>query len=450
VPVAVVLTASALLASVGGRYSWPLLPALFVATALFLLSGARVAAYSDTRALDVVIVTALALIGVQMVPLPPALLHLISPATFGLQHAFAVSSAPAWRPISIDPSATRRGLLVAVLAAMMFWTSREAFAKGGSRVATRLLAVVGFGCGFVSLAQHATAPHTVLWKWTVSDPRALPFGPFVDRNQLATWLVLTASVVTGALAMHIVGHGPEGMRRTIRLKLVAIVHGTGLAMVGCIGLMLFTLVATLSRSGLVAMVAAAVVGSSLCRRDHRHAAWTGVAAALLLILLAVWVDTEGFAERVMTSVSLTQPAAISRLTIWREALHIISTFPLFGTGVGTFADAMFVYQQGARDVLFNHGHNEYVQISAEGGLVMLAVVVTGVIMLARRARVMLATDTSTYRFVRAGACAGLAAVAVQSIWETGLRAPANLVLVATLAGMALAVRGVSDAETASR
>ena len=447
---AVVLTASALLASVGGRYSWPLLPVLFVTTALFLLSGARVAAHSGARALDAVIAAALVLVGVQLIPLPPALLQLVSPATFSLQRAFVLPGASAWQPISIDPSATRSGLLLAVLAAMTFWTSREAFSRGGSRIATRLLAIVGFGCGLVSLAQHATAPHTVLWKWTVSDPRALPFGPFVDRNQLATWLVLTASVVTGALAMHIAAHGPRRARRTVRLTLLALMDGTGLTMVGCIGLMALTLAATLSRSGLVAMVAAVVVGSSLCRRGGQYAAWTGVAAALLLILLAVWVDTEGFAERVMTSVSLSQPTAISRLTIWRDALHIVRTFPLFGTGVGTFADAMLVYQQDARDVLFNHGHNEYVQIAAEGGLIMLAVVVTGMMMLARRARVTLAMDTSTYRFVRAGACAGLAAVAVQSIWETGLRAPANLVLAAILAGMALASRGASDAETAPR
>ena len=40
-------------------------------------------------------------------------------------------------------------------------------------------------------------------------------------------------------------------------------------------------------------------------------------------------------------------------------------------------------------------------------------------------------------WVRAGAASGLAAVLVQSIWETGLTLPANAVLFAILAGIAL-------------
>ena len=48
-----------------------------------------------------------------------------------------------------------------------------------------------------ALAQRTTAPKTIYWAWSAADPRALPFGPFIDRNHLATWLVLTISVVGG-------------------------------------------------------------------------------------------------------------------------------------------------------------------------------------------------------------------------------------------------------------
>ncbi|HXH07457.1 MAG TPA: hypothetical protein VNI83_12825, partial [Vicinamibacterales bacterium] len=39
--------------------------------------------------------------------------------------------------------------------------------------------------------------------------------------------------------------------------------------------------------------------------------------------------------------------------------------------------------------------------------------------------------------LRAGALAGLAAALVQSVWETGLRLPANAVLAAVLAAVAV-------------
>jgi O-antigen ligase len=442
--VALVLLAAFMLASIGGRYSWPVVPALIAAAGLFLLSSARVGAHPSTRALDLVVIAVLALIGLQLTPLPPAILRAVSPASPGVQDAYALADLGLWRPVSIHPAATRGAVTLALTAALVFWASREAFSHGGSRTAARLLAWIGFALALVSLAQRATAPKTILWKWDVPDPRAMPFGPFVDRNQLATWLVLVISIVTGYLAMHVRAHMGERLRQGAHAVLVALSDGAALAVLACLGAMLLTLAATLSRSGFVALVAAAVVATSLARRDHMRSLWIGGAAAAALIGAAAWMNAEGLAERVLSSVSAAEPEAVGRLTIWSDTLRIVREFPLLGTGAGTFADAMFVYQTRARQVLFNHAHDEYLQIAAEGGAAMLAAMCAGLVLLARTARAGLAADDGSHRFIRIGACAGLAAVAVQSIWETGLRAPANLLLAAILAGLA-----VADRESAS-
>jgi O-antigen ligase len=148
----------------------------------------------------------------------------------------------------------------------------------------------------------------------------------------------------------------------------------------------------------------------------------------------------------MSTLAPADPDAVSRLTIWRDTLRIVRAFPFFGTGQGTFADAMFVYQQTARQVLFNHAHDEYLQLLTEGGVVMLLLVVLGLVLLARAVQHRLDGDESSHRFVRIGAAAGLAAVAVQSIWETGLRAPANLLLAALLAALAVVDRREPSSE----
>jgi O-antigen ligase len=163
--------------------------------------------------------------------------------------------------------------------------------------------------------------------------------------------------------------------------------------------------------------------------------------------VAAWLNMQGLALRIMTTLSAPDPDTVGRLTIWRDTLRIVRAFPVFGTGVGTFADAMFVYQQTARQVLFNHAHNEYLQVLTEGGAVMLAIVFAGLIFLIRAARLRLAGDEGAHRFIRIGACAALVAVAVQSVWETGLRAPANLLLAAILA--ALAVRPLEHGKPSS-
>jgi O-antigen ligase len=440
------LLAAFMLASIGGRYTWPVLPGLIAAAGLFLLSRARVGADAATRSIDVIVIAALAYIGLQMAPLPEAVIRAISPGTPTLQDAYALEPLGPWRPLSIHLAATRAGFALALAAALVFWAAREAFSHGGSRAAARLLAWIGFACALVSLAQRATAPRTVLWKWTVPDPRAVPFGPFVDRNQLATWLVLAMCLVAGYLAMHVRAHMTDRLRNGSHAVLVALSDGGSLAALGCLGAMLVTLVATLSRSGLVALVAAVVVGTSLGRRERGRGLWVGVGAAAVLLGVAAWLNLEGLVQRIVSTLAPPDPSAVSRLTIWRDTLNIVRAFPLFGTGQGTFADAMFVYQQTARQVLFNHAHDEYLQLLTEGGAVLLVLVLTGLVLLARAARRRLATDEGSHRFVRIGACAGLVAVAVQSIWETGLRAPANLVLAAILAALAVVDRGEPSSE----
>jgi O-antigen ligase len=439
------LLATFALASIGERYTWPILPALIGAAALFLASGARVGADPLTRSIDVVLIAALAIIGIQMVPLPSAFVRAISPATPVLQDAYALEPFAGWSPLSIHPAVTRVSFGIALTAALTFWASREAFSHGGTRRFARLLAWIGLACAVVSLAQRATAPKTILWKWSVPDPRALPFGLFVDRNQLAMWLILAICLVVGYLAMHVHARMPDRTRRDLRGVVVAMCDRGALVTCACVAVMVLTLAATLSRSGFVGLVGAGLAGAWLARADRKRVLWVGAAAAIVLGAAAAWLNLEGLTQRIVTTAAGSEFDATGRLAIWRESARIVRDFPLLGTGGGTFADAMFVYQQTAREVLFNNAHDEYLQLQAEGGIVLLIVSLVGIALAAKAARTRLAADIGAHRCLRIGACAGLTGIAVQSIWEAGLRAPANLLLAAIVA--AIAVRPIDRVET---
>ena len=438
------LLAAFTLACIGERYTWPILPAVIGAAALFLASGARVGADPLTRSIDVVLIAAVAVIGLQMVPLPSAFVRALSPATPALQNAYALEPFAGWSPLSIHPAATRVSFGLALAAALTFWTAREAFSRGGTRRAARLLAWIGLGCAAISVAQRATAPKTVLWKWSVPDPRALPFGFFVDRNQLAMWLLLTISLVIGYLAMHVHARTTDRTRRDLHTVVVALSDRGALAICACVAVMVLTLAATLSRSGFVGLVGAGLASAWLAGGDRKRMLSVGAAAAIVLIAAAAWLNFEGLAQRIVTTASGAEFDATGRLAIWRESARLVHDFPLLGTGAGTFADAMFVYQQSAREVLFNNAHDEYLQIQAEGGIVLLIVSLAGIALAARAARARVAADIGAHRYLRIGACAGLAGIAIQSIWEAGLRAPANLLLAAIVA--AIAVRPIDRAD----
>jgi len=443
--VGLILLAAFTLASIGERYTWPMMPALVCAAGLFVMSGARVGADPLTRPIDLMLIAALAVIGIQLLPLPPTIVRSMSPATAPLQDVYALEPLASWRPLSIHPGATRASFGIALAATLVFWTSRETFSHGDTRRAARLLAWIGFGCAAISLAQRATAPKTVLWKWSVPDPRALPFGFFVDRNQLAMWLILAICVVVGYLTMLVHARFTHRTRRDLQTVLVALSDAGALVICGCAAVMVLTLSATLSRSGFVGLVAAALAGASLAFADRKRTLWMGGAVAIVLGAAAAWLNLEGLTERIVTTASGSAFDATGRLAIWHETARIVRDFPLLGTGVGTFADAMFVYQQTARDVLFNNAHDEYLQLQAEGGSALLIITLAGIVLVAKAARARVCGDAGAHRYLRIGACAGLAGIAVQSIWEAGLRAPANLMLVAIVA--AIAVRPIDRATT---
>jgi len=75
-------------------------------------------------------------------------------------------------------------------------------------------------------------------------------------------------------------------------------------------------------------------------------------------------------------------------------------------------------------------------LMAEGGawLLLPAALTTGFFL--ALASSSLKQDPSPDYLIRAGACAGIAGVLVQSVWETGLTMPANALLFAMLAAIA--------------
>jgi O-antigen ligase len=162
--------------------------------------------------------------------------------------------------------------------------------------------------------------------------------------------------------------------------------------------------------------------------------WTIAAVTAIVMIATMYVSTAAIASRVGTVFS-TQLGG--RLAVWRETWPIARDFPWVGVGVGAFERAMSVYQQSTHLMFINHAHNEYLQWLTEGGLAL--VLPAGIAIGAVVVRIAggLAEDSSAMFMVRAGAVSALAAVAVQSIWDTGLRLPANSVLCAIAAAIAL-------------
>jgi O-antigen ligase len=386
----------------------------------------------EHRLLDLALLMMLGMIVLQMVPLPESLVSAWSPNAIAVQNRLQLAVDPSTRTLSIDAALTRAGLASVASALLVFWAARDSFGRGGVRTAVRTIAFGGFALAVVGVAQRATAPETLLWWWQPLDPGAKPIGPFVSRNDFAAWLLLASAVTVGYTVLHVRTHGLL-THRSARIAMTRVLaDGTGLILAGAAAIMLLTLTWALSRGALLGAAASVVCGYLFTRQrsiGRGRGATAGVILLLGLLLVGIWINVGALATR------LAGGTEASRATIWRETLPILTDFPIAGTGIGTYPRAMLIYQRTTPDVLFNHAHSEYLQLVAEGGLMVTVPAIVALAAWLALARRRIRDDHREILWIRLASAAGIAGIAVQCVWDATLRMPATAILVALLAAL---------------
>lgn len=428
----VTLIPIAALAALGGAYSSSTFPLLVAATAIFVASMPLRLAAPGQRVLDIALILLLACTALQLLPLPDAIASALSPNAAAVQNRLQLPGDAAARTLTIDARLTRSSLASLAAALMVFWAARDILSHGGVRVMARTIAIAGLALALAGIAQRATAPGTLLWLWTPLDPGARPIGPFVSRNDFAAWLVQASALAIGYTIAHARTHGLlQNLSARIALKNV-LADGTAMLYGGAAVVMILTMIGALSRGAMLGATVAVGVGYALSRQrsiGRGRGARIGAFVLLALLLAGVYLNLDAVTRR------LAAGTEASRMTIWRETAPVIADFPLTGTGLGTYARVMLIYQRTTPQILFNHAHSEYLQLAAEGGLLLTvpaAVALGAWLVLARRR---LRDDHREVLWIRIAAAAGMAGIAVQCVWDTTLRMPANGMLFALLAAV---------------
>ncbi|HEY7923139.1 MAG TPA: hypothetical protein VII62_08155, partial [Vicinamibacteria bacterium] len=141
----------------------------------------------------------MALALVQLVPLPPSVLRVVSPGTYAFHdQTLLVRPLTAWKPISVSPPDTLRGLAFLAAFALLAVAVELELAEGRWR--RRLLRTVvytGLVLTIVALLQAVSPEPRRLygvwqptWDWAV-------FGPYVNRNHFAGYLVMAGALALG-------------------------------------------------------------------------------------------------------------------------------------------------------------------------------------------------------------------------------------------------------------
>jgi O-antigen ligase len=377
-----------------------------------------------------------ALVLLQLVPLPPALLRIVSPGSFAFYTEMSLVPI-GWRPVTVNPADTARGFAFLAGTSLLYAAVFREFAS--ERWRRRLAAtVVVTACAMTlaALVQASSADPTRIyglwkprWDWGV-------FGPYVSRNHFAGYLAMAIP-----LAVAFAAEAAARVRRSWRTRKrgwVALGEPAGAALArraAAAVVLVVGLLASHSRGGLLAFGAGAIAVVLLLRR------WRALVLPILAVVVVVgflWVDVSATRAAFATR-SLRQ----SRLALWSDALRMIPDFPALGAGFNAFGTSYTRYQTVERYEWYGEAHNEYLQAATDLGLAGAALVVMLLFTLLRGG-----VRAAAGAIFDAGVLGSILACAIHNVVDFNWQIPANAATFAALAGIVM--RRAAEAPPAGR
>jgi O-antigen ligase len=379
------------------------------------------------------------LVVVQATPLP----HWLSarlvpwrPAELGLARISGASSS--WATLSIYPHETLVALIkllayfsAFVLAAYLFDSKKR------SRLLIRSLIVLGCGEAAYCFYQYMTGSNYIL---TYFNASGLGAGTYINRDDYAGLMEMVLPLVfASAFYVFQRGSGPRSASRDWSSSTEA-GRRSSLLLFYFFVLLVVALGTILSRSrgGILAAVLSLLFIALLSQLKTRRSTWGIVVFLFILgtVGYGLWIGLNPVLARFE---QLGNPAILKlepRIAFWKDDLHLIRDFPVFGTGLGTFGVAYRHYQTTMVNYFVNHVHNDYLEFTSETGFLGASLLFLPIFYLLFRMIASFLNDRSRYRSSVTLGCAGsVLALLIHSVTDFNLQIPANALVFAVLLGI---------------
>jgi O-antigen ligase/tetratricopeptide (TPR) repeat protein len=357
----------------------------------------------------------------QIIPLPIPVLRVLDPTRAEVANALrGVVPGLRFSSLTVDQGKTCLHLSWIVGQVLTFLLIREGARRtNGSWFVAGPLMLLGGIEAVIAILQHAASAESVI-------------GTSDNRDHLSGFLEMTLpfAIMCGISFLR-PGSGALRFWDTVRA-------GFCLALAaGMLAAIMFTSskMGFASTVGSVFIMGAIAIGARLSG-IKRLAAVAGFAA--LVLTLAVFLPTNELVNALGGVDS--DPTAEGRLPIAKDTLHLIAAYPLFGSGLGTYFPAFMRYQTYAVNLAWLSSHSDYLDFVSELGVLgflILATFVGAVCACAVRAAARGATRE--IRLLGLACTGGLAAILIHGIADFNMHIPANAMLLAFIAGIAVAL-----------
>jgi O-antigen ligase len=322
--------------------------------------------------------------------------------------------------LSAYPYLTKIELLKWGAYVLLFFLTSESFGAASQEIQLILfLVLLGFCVSLFAIVQNFTSDGKLYWMRPLLHGGA-PFGPYVNRDDFAGFVELTAPLGVALLFL-----GALRREKLVTLALLTVVP------VGA-------LVLCASRGGIASFFFESVL-LLLLARGRQVGRMQLLATAVFGLLAAIFIVWLGVGEAVQRFERLT-PSGISRdrrVSIYRDTWEIFVQHPWAGTGLGTLVAVYPRYESFYDGLIVDHAHNDYLELLADAGLAggICGLAFIGLLFWRGLTRLR-ACERRLDRAICAGALTACAGLLLHSLVDFNLHIPANALIFLLLASLA--------------
>jgi O-antigen ligase len=368
----------------------------------------------------------------QTVPVSPDTVKTLSPKAYELYGMVIPDyvGADMDRSLSVYPHATKVSLLIfATYFGAFFLITQEIREK--ERLRKLILAIIAVGF-FEALYG--------LYGYFSNDPYIFGFknihfkesatGTFVNRNHFAGYLGITVFIALGYLfsRVHGVAKGASysfGQRVFDFLNTARATKGALLLI--AVVTMALGIAFSLSRMGIFSLIATSLLIFIVTTRgmEARHSKVLSAIVSIGLIA-ALWYGLDPVEERYYRS---SDDLFKNRLVVWKTTGKLIADYPLTGTGLGTYGHVFQRYKPEdfiGRLSIFEHAHNDYLEMLSETGIAGTALVVFGgIYFLTILIKKLLKRTDPMARGIALGVLGSITYISLLSLTDFNIHIPSN-------------------------
>ncbi len=389
-------------------------------------------------------------IALQLVPMPAALLGVLSPRAAEVHGAFDALAPGAWGTLSLMPGATFRHWLLSLALLCVFWLVLATTAQQRPRQRWLLLALLLSGLG---QALYGIVMTLSGWELGFFEPKAhgigFATGTFVNKNHFAAYLGLTLAAGV-ALVLADLRPKPWQNWRDALDGLAELALSPRFRVRVALAVIVIALVLTRSRMGNAAFFTAlAACGGAYVLLRHRRLFVPSVVLFTSIFVIDLWIVSEHYGlEKLAQRIGQTSVESEGRAEVLPEIAPLWRPYALTGSGLGSFAQAYSPERGDSVKDYYNHAHNDHLEFLIETGVIgyTLLAALAGLVLVHGLRVVRRRNDPMACALGFAGAMAVVTA-ALNGLTDFSLRIPA---VSATLVCLAAVTLSCSDRPTTVR